>query len=308
MIAYLRLVRLPNVFTAVSDILAGYAIMRALHGLHDGPGYDRLVALCGASACLYMSGMAFNDIADREEDAQTRPNRPLPSGQVKLAGAIVCAVTLMAGGIALAAVASLSSVLRAALLSAAILKYDFGSKHNILMGPLMLGLCRFLNVQLGMSASMYFASTVESASFGEAPWGPAFAVGIYAAGITAFSAQEEEGRKTGAILLGWLLCVGGIILAGVTTGPLAWVLLAPLALILLHFTRRLRKTGTPQAAKNLVRTGVMGICVIDCAMVLGVGARMGEKNFSEVLPFAVGCLLLLIPGLLLGKALQQKEA
>ena len=70
MIAYLRLVRLPNVFTSIADIVAGYAIIRAKYGSQEGPGYDRLLALCGASAGLYMAGMAFNDIADRDEDAE----------------------------------------------------------------------------------------------------------------------------------------------------------------------------------------------------------------------------------------------
>jgi len=308
MIAYLRLVRLPNVFTAIADIVAGYAIMRAKYGEQDGPGYDRLLALCGASAALYMAGMAFNDIADREEDAEFRPNRPIPSGQVKLSSAVACAFMLMFSGLALSFMAGLPALLRAGLLAAAILKYDFGSKHNVVMGPLMLGMCRFLNVQMGMCAWPFMSAAMESATLLEAPWSPAIAVGLYAAGITAFSAQEEEGKRNRALILGWALCFSGIVIAGTTTSPIAWILLAPQTVILLHLTRKLRKTGTPLAAKHLVRTGVMGICVLDCALVLGEAARQGPVAFSEAWPFAALCVGLLIPGLVIAKFLQQKEA
>ena len=57
-------------------------------------GWHGLPYLLGSSAALYMAGMAFNDIADRDEDAEVRPNRPIPSGQVSFAGAIACAFAL----------------------------------------------------------------------------------------------------------------------------------------------------------------------------------------------------------------------
>lgn len=313
MIGYLRLVRLPNVFTALADILAGYAIMRALFPEHD-PGYEPLLLLCGASAALYLSGMAFNDIADRAEDAEVRPNRPIPSGQVSLKGALVCAFALMALGIGLAYVVGSSSFLRAVMLAAAILQYDFNSKRNVrmgaLMGPLVLGICRFLNVQLGLSVHPDFPLIFETASLTSVPWAPAFAMGLYAAGLTAFSTQEEEGRKNIAILFGWLLCFGGILLAALSSSRLAWIALAPLALLLLFLTRRLRKLGTPQAARDLVRAGVMGVCVLDAGMIAGYAAASNAYPgaLNDLWPFAAGCVALLVPGLLLGKWLRQKEA
>jgi 4-hydroxybenzoate polyprenyltransferase len=313
MIGYLRLVRLPNVFTALADILAGYAIMRALYPEMD-PGYGPLAILCGASASLYLAGMAFNDIADREEDAEVRPNRPIPSGQVSLKGALVCGGGLMALGVGLAYVAGTSSFLRAVMLAAAILQYDFNSKRNVqmgmFMGPLVLGVCRFLNVQLGLSVHPAFASIFETASLTSVPWAPSFAMGIYAAGLTAFSTQEEEGKKNIAILFGWLLCFGGILIAALTSSRVAWIALAPLALVLLFLTRKLRKEGTPEAARNLVRAGVMGVCVLDAGMILGFSASKDAyaNALQDLWPWAAGCVALLVPGLVLGKWLRQKEA
>jgi 4-hydroxybenzoate polyprenyltransferase len=305
MLGYLRLVRLPNVFTALADVLAGYVISRQALGEY---GEYRLAPIAGASACLYLSGMAFNDIADRKEDAEFRPNRPIPSGQVSLVGAIACGFLLMAAGVGLAFSNHMMSGLLALVLAVNILKYDFGSKQSVLMGPLFLGICRFVNVLLALTthpdAPDRIRRGLQESSLLEYPWAPALAVGIYAAGLTAYSAQEESGKQNRALVVGSLLCNAGIVLAalsGTSHSKLAWAALAPLALLLQFLTFRLRKSGTPEAARDLVRAGVMGICVLDAGLILGFG---GEKAW----PYALGCVALLIPGLLLGKLLRQSEA
>ncbi|HEY3322124.1 MAG TPA: UbiA family prenyltransferase [Planctomycetota bacterium] len=310
--AYFRLVRLPNVFTAIADIVAGFGIMCGLYGWQ---GYANLFILCGASAALYLAGMAFNDVADREIDAEFHADRPIPSGKISVDGAIACGVVLMAIGVGLSALAGMSSLIRGAMLAAAILKYDFDSKNHALSGPLFLGVCRFLNMQLGLSAHPDFGSSLVTAGFLEVPWGPAIASGLYAAGLTAFSAQEEEGKRTTAIIAGWILAFGGILVAGIGSiggTRLAWAALAPLTLVLLYLTKRLRKLGTPQAARDLVRAGVMGVCVLDCGMVLGFGTLSATKIdwvvLAPIWPFAAICLGLLVPGLIIGKWLRQTEA
>src|SRR5580704_3268752 len=73
--AYLQLVRLPAVFTAMADIFLGFSTThRSL-----SPAWE-FVGLLGVSTGLYLAGMAFNDVFDRATDARTRPNRPIPSG------------------------------------------------------------------------------------------------------------------------------------------------------------------------------------------------------------------------------------
>ncbi|MBM4075479.1 MAG: hypothetical protein FJ267_07530, partial [Planctomycetes bacterium] len=106
MLAFLQLVRLPTVFTAMADIFLGYALT---HRYIVGPppeGWDnpsKFFGLLIASCCLYLSGMVFNDVFDRKQDAIERPSRPIPSGRVSLRTAILLGVILMAVGVVSAA-------------------------------------------------------------------------------------------------------------------------------------------------------------------------------------------------------------
>ncbi len=75
--AYLQLVRLPAVFTAMADIVLGFVLANG--ALSPFPEFAAL--LCASSA-LYLAGMVFNDFFDRRIDAVERPKRPIPSGRV----------------------------------------------------------------------------------------------------------------------------------------------------------------------------------------------------------------------------------
>ena len=68
---YLLLVRLPNTFTAPSNILAGYFAVIS-------PSYanvSQLAILMLSSVLLYLSGIVFNDYFDIEIDLKKRPLR-----------------------------------------------------------------------------------------------------------------------------------------------------------------------------------------------------------------------------------------
>src|SRR5437868_13214814 len=93
---WLRLMRLPNVFTAVADVAMGYLFVQ--REVSDGLVLGCLIA---ASAALYTAGMVFNDMFDREIDAKERPFRPIPSGQISLSSASKLGATLLAAGILL---------------------------------------------------------------------------------------------------------------------------------------------------------------------------------------------------------------
>jgi 4-hydroxybenzoate polyprenyltransferase len=310
MIAYLRLVRLPNVFTALADIIAGYFISAMSFGFDWR--WEHFALLCGASACLYLSGMAFNDIADRREDAQFRPGRPIPSGTVSLTGALICALVLMGLGLFLASRVSGASLLCAAILSLAILAYDFVFKGLTLPGPLALGVCRAFNILLGMSAAPEFVEFARSAHVWELPWLPALASGLYGAGVTAFSAQEESGRKMRAIVLGWVFTAAGLIAAC----QMGWTLqsaspmqskiagllvLGLLALRIALPTRQILREGTPNAARALVLAGVTGYCWLDSGMLL----LHGGTNSGLA---ALCAMAIFLPGKLLRGWLAQREA
>ncbi|MCA9056061.1 MAG: UbiA family prenyltransferase, partial [Planctomycetaceae bacterium] len=97
--AYIQLLRLPAVFTALADIFLGYMLTHA--SVRDAP--VSLGLLLATSACLYLSGMVFNDLFDRRIDAIERPQRPIPSGRVSVRAAAILGTGLMAAGLGLAA-------------------------------------------------------------------------------------------------------------------------------------------------------------------------------------------------------------
>jgi 4-hydroxybenzoate polyprenyltransferase len=304
MIPYLRLVRLPNVFTSFADIVAGFLIVRLVF---SGGSWWPLLPLLLSSAGLYLSGTTLNDVADREEDARVRPDRPIPSGAVTPRGAVLCGAALWLGGVLCALLAGWAGASPwapaawALVLGLAILTYNFGTKGTWL-GPPALGVCRFLNVQLGMSASAGFLANLGDAALWRTLHAPALAVGLYATGLTVFSVQEEAGRRTRALVLGWAFCGGALGLAA-WTAPQVWGCPAflLLAAALGGCTVRLARGGTAEAARDLVRTGVLGICLLDAGLILGHGG-------TAVWPFAVAVFLLLVPALLAARLLRQREA
>src|SRR5215212_9235520 len=147
--AYLELVRVPNLFTAAADVLAGYLTVTAGRGTFDA---EQLTWLLVSTVCLYAGGVVLNDYFDEAVDRVERPERPLPSGRVTRSAARRLAVGLLImGGLAAATVGPLSLGLALAIaLSASV--YDAIGKRTAL-GPLNMGFCRFLNLLLRASAA-----------------------------------------------------------------------------------------------------------------------------------------------------------
>ncbi len=179
--ALLELLRLPNVFTAVADILLGFLFT------HEGfSPWQSLTLLIGSSALIYLAGMALNDFFDRQQDAEQRPGRPIPSGRVSVAAAGRIGFGLLATGVLLGCAAGAwSGEWRpagvAVALAIMVLLYD-GVLKQTPLAPLAMGCCRSLNVLLGMSLTA-------------GPWLPvhwlvAAGIGLYIVGVTWFARTE----------------------------------------------------------------------------------------------------------------------
>src|SRR5215467_11229836 len=97
LVAWLQLLRLPNVFTAVADVTMGYLVV--LGELRPALYFGLLVA---SSVLLYLSGMVLNDVFDAKVDAQDRPDRPIPSGRISRRAASHVGRGMFIGGIAIA--------------------------------------------------------------------------------------------------------------------------------------------------------------------------------------------------------------
>ena len=111
LINYARLLRLPNVFTALSDIAVGLCAAIGLGAAAlDSWWLARAAMLFLASACLYTAGMVWNDYFDLEEDRRDRPFRPLASGRISLRTAIFLGTLLLGVGISLGALSGFSGI------------------------------------------------------------------------------------------------------------------------------------------------------------------------------------------------------
>jgi 4-hydroxybenzoate polyprenyltransferase len=293
--AYLQLVRLPNVFTAMADILLGFLLTHSR--LEPWREFAMLLA---ASSLLYLSGTALNDYFDREQDARERPFRPIPAGRVRETTALGLGLAMLAAGALLGWVASavagdLRPGIVATLLAGAVLLYDGVAKRTPL-GPLVMGSCRTLNVLLGMSVSL---------GAWTAPYlVVAVGVGVYIMGVTVFARREarESGRLQLALGVGVMLA--GIATVASTPGWATggewpafgvrgnWYVFWALFGMLIGY-RCLRVVFDPRAemVQAAVRYCIFSLVVMDAAACLAV----------QELAWGVVILLLLVPMLILGR-------
>jgi 4-hydroxybenzoate polyprenyltransferase len=261
------MMRPANIVTAWADILVGYAAAGLVLTHIPGPAtWVSLLWLLLATTGLYGGGVVFNDVFDAELDAQERPERPIPSGRASLTEGMALGAALLLLGIVAALQVSLLSGMLAGAIALAALLYDAFSKHNPLLGPLNMGLCRGGNWLLGLSVVPSMLS--QHGLIAGVPL-------VYIAAITVMSRGEVTGgrRSTSGMAL---LLLAGVAIALVGLAPLAdyhlWSM-APfggvwLALVLPAFVRA---TSTPSAEliRTAVRTGVISLIALDAAIAAG---------------------------------------
>ncbi|MDQ2862383.1 MAG: UbiA-like protein EboC, partial [Bacteroidota bacterium] len=197
--AYLRLMRPANIVTSVADVLAGIAIS----GFFTEPGLlvDNLlpvILLCISTIGLYGGGVVFNDVFDAELDKIERPERPIPSGVISVKQAALFGIILSLAGIIAAFLVNSISGAFAICVSFASIVYDKWGKHNSLLGPLNMGLCRGLNLLLGVSILIPQLGPY---------WYVAIVPVIYIASITMISRGEVHGGKGISLYFAGLLYI-----------------------------------------------------------------------------------------------------
>ncbi len=267
---YLQLVRLPNLFTAAADSLAGWLIVR---GSLQHPG--QWLPLVAISVCLYTYGIVLNDLKDIEVDRVERPWRPLPSGRVskEAASGIMQASLILApilNGLSFDFSEMWRSLAVSFALAAAIGGYNTLFKRTQL-APLVMGSCRGLNLLLGLS--------VDPSLGGPVCWLIAGSLAVFVAGVTWISRSEvETGRRRGialgigvqaAGLMG--LMAGSIELAdradrALHPGLGLMVLLAVAVVVGWADFRALRRPE-PRSTQRAVKTGVLALVWLDVAVV-----------------------------------------
>jgi 4-hydroxybenzoate polyprenyltransferase len=185
-LAWWQLLRAANVFTAASNVIAGFLIVQ---GRWAPP--ETLALLIASSACLYLAGTVLNDVFDAELDAIERPERPIPSGRIPRTTASSAGWTLLTAGVLLSWMAAWTCShampgLIGVLLAFAIFRYDKVLKSTWI-GPVAMGWCRTLNVLLGASIASELMRQPVALAY-------ALGVGLYTVALTQTARSETVGE------------------------------------------------------------------------------------------------------------------
>lgn len=310
LLAWLRLFRLPNVFTAIADVLMGFAVVQNSF-LPVAP----LALLIVASACLYSAGMVLNDVFDVEQDTRERPQRPIPSGAISLGTARAVGFTLLVIGVLCGGAAGYvgdspavypwRSGAMAIAVAASVLLYDAVLKRTF-VAPVFMGLCRFFNVLLGMSIAGPEDVDIRAALlyFMDGHFLIAGAIAVYVFGITVFARTEASKSQQAQLVQGMALTGFGIAMLLLVPGLVKqaphvqlaadWMWPLLLAMLGLSIGRHcVNAIIDPQPAKvqAAVKFAILSIITLDAAVTLYVA---GPQH-------ALMVFLLVVPALALGR-------
>jgi len=277
--------RPANLVTAISDVLAGVSI--ALLFVPDGSTLDGsvLIALIIATVGLYGGGVVFNDVFDAELDARERPERPIPSGRVSIRSAAgLGSILFLMGVMAAGTVGMLPSGIALAIVVMCLV-YDKWAKHHAIAGPLAMGLCRGLNLLLGLGYSLLALDQV---------WFLAVVPVIYIAAVTTISRGEVHGGQRMPLYFSALLygvVVACIVAFGVHYQSSILAVGMVLPFILFVFPPLVKAIRTLEAGdvRKSVKHGVIGLIFMNAAWTAAAG--MWTLTFATLLLFPLSIWL-----------------
>ncbi len=281
---YLRLMRPANIVTSVADVLAGIAISGLFRAQLFQTGYiASILLLCLSTIGLYGGGVVFNDVFDAALDKIERPERPIPSGLISVREAELLGGSLLVGGILAAFLSNYISGIIAFLTAIAALVYNRWSKHNAIIGPLNMGLCRGLNLLLGISI-LPLALHLW--------WGLAAIPIIYIASITMISRGEVHGGSRYILYMACLLyslVIGFIVYFSFRKGTILYSLIFLLPFAWMIFTPLIKAIKTP-VGRNIgkaVKAGVISLILMNAAWAAAFGAIYAAILIVMLLPLSM---------------------
>ncbi|MFI5253306.1 MAG: UbiA-like protein EboC [Bacteroidota bacterium] len=268
----LRLARPANLFTAMADVLLGFAASGFVLPDADWYGgyfhltnFHTLLLLIVASVFLYTGGVVFNDVFDADIDSKERPERPIPSGDISKASAAIFGGLLFLIGCFAAIAVSVTTLKFAGLIIASSLLYNGWGKHHFI-GPINMGLCRGLNLLLGMSASP---------SYMQHGWMIILIPTVFIAAVTMISRGEVHGGSTtilNASTALYILVLAGCLSFGFMPGfqlPLSVPFLFLFSCLIFPPIFKARVDRTPFRIQAVVRACVLSLIVLDAALAAG---------------------------------------
>ena len=177
-LAWPRLLRLSLAPSLIADVAAGAAVVQG--------SPIRSCAVLPASLALFTGGMALNAYLDRDEDGRTRPDRPLPSGEIAPGAALWFAIVALLGAPFLAAFAGSRATWVAAALAVVIVAYHSPLRRVGVVGPVLLGTIRGGHLCFGAAASG--STSITAATLGI----PAACYFLYVCGASLVAREEDR--------------------------------------------------------------------------------------------------------------------
>lgn len=281
---FLRLMRPANIVTSVADVLAGVAISGFLASPNFVNANLSAVILLGISTIgLYGGGVVFNDVFDAALDRIERPERPIPSGLIPLKQAAVLGIFLLVVGITTAFLVGKISGLLSVSIAVAALVYNKWSKHHSFAGPLNMGLCRGLNLLLGISIMV---SALDQW------WFIAFVPIIYIAAITMISRGEVHGGNKSTLYFATVLyciVIVAILLLSYRNAQFWWtiIFLLPFALMIFSALIKAMRSPLPKNIGKAVKAGVIALILMNASWAAAFGALVLAFLIVLLLPLSL---------------------
>jgi 4-hydroxybenzoate polyprenyltransferase len=304
---YFQLFRVSNIFTVPPDILAGYFIS-IINNNTGAANYHYLVILLSSSIFLYVGGLATNDLFDFDIDKKQRPNRPLPSGNIRKRTTAILSVLFLGAGLFLSLFVSVTSTIVSVLLVVMILSYNYRLKNGVLR-PFLMGGIRALNVIYG-STSNYGFSLSSSYFYGMHGIDYSVLISLTVATLAAFihiftltliSAREtvEEMSKfkklidLKSIFFGYLFLFILITSTGIIFLPnkilfLSFIIVFLAAVSFIFYKKGRIKRPETQDIIFIVKNMIVLLIVLDASFVAGVsGFYWGIITASLTIPCVI---------------------
>ena len=265
---YMRLLRPANIITAITDVLAGISLSGIFFLDQSQLPLDIIALLCLSTIGLYGGGIVFNDIFDAPLDRIERPERPIPRGTISIQAALLVGIVFFLIGLTAAFVANPVAGYLAFFIVLAALLYNKWGKHHAILGPPNMGLCRGLNLLLGLSI-------IPDQVF--SMWYIAFVPILYIGAITLISKGEVHGSSKTPLFIAAILYAIVVSAIGLLANYNQYFLLT--ATVLLAFSWMvycpLWKAIKDSSGKNIrkaVKAGILGLIIMNAGWALASGA------------------------------------
>lgn len=286
----LRLTRPANIVTAIADVLAGVAIAGYFPAIQQWTTIEWLPVLwlILSTTGLYGGGVVFNDVFDARLDSIERPERPIPRGVVTKKEATLLGVFLLLAGIFFAVWSAkmnghwLSGII-ALVIALAALVYDKWGKHHAVIGPLNMGLCRGLNLLLGMSI-LPMALTQY--------WFLGLIPLLYIAAVTMISRGEVHGSKSNVLFVAaglYVVVITCILFFSIQKNTWNYALFFLLLFSVMIFFPLQRAILQPSGARigKAVKAGVMALILLNAAWAAAFSSLYVALLILLLLPLSI---------------------